>query len=508
MPENEWVGDSGDYLTDYFGFQRLRGQSPTTNDYAFTDRDRVLLDALLNVAVNSHQHTGDTRLTNPLNEATPSETISLVQAASGGAIPAGLLMCYRVSFYDATGETVASPEETIQMPDPVSTPTQPTLATTTTGGTLTAGFYMYTLSAVKSNGETFSGDPAAIVVPTTTSTNKITITFPSAPSGATHWNIYRKKDSGHWYYTHQEVVASPTYNDTGDANVTEGLPSANTTNSENKVTITLSGYPAGATGYRIYRTTISGNYGSYSLLEDSDVGDLNQEDIYQDPGYGMPLGADTTYGSPPKVNLASEVQGHLPTSHITPLDANLDFAKYQGLNLVFHRASTAPGTPATAQAYWDNEDEILYLWNGASWVAFVIGTNKVWASPVFFVPGSLWDDSLATPTIKVCNIEILPATNLTIDKVYARVKTAPVAGATPVSSGVRVDVLKNGVSIFTSDGDKPLIANGTNADESATPTTTALIKNDILTTEIETIDDTHTAADLGVWVRTKQSLTS
>jgi len=507
MPE--WLGETS-WKTAYFGLQVLRGQAVSEDNYAFTDADRVLIDKLLN-QIFIHQHTGEGALTNPLNEATPSETVTLEQTVTGGAIPAGVLMCYRVSFYDETGETVASEEQTIATLSPVADPSYPSVETATTGGTLAPGQYFYAVSAVKGNGETYPSSPAAIVVPTTTSTNKNTLTLPSPPSGATHWKIYRKIGESSYYYLTQITVATFTWEDTGIANGAEGLPQENNTNSENKVTITLSGYPVGATGYRIYRSIISGYYPSYNLLVDQTIGatpDLIQEDIYQTPEYGVPLDASGTYGAPPEVNLASEVIGHLLTSHITPLDANIDFAKYQALQFVVHKATSAPLTPVEGQVWEDTTTNKLYIYLNAEWrLVFTSNVNFYqWASPSFIVPGSLWDDSLATPTIKVCNITQKPAGNLTIIEVHAHVKTAPVAAATPISLGVRIDIKKDGSSIFINDAAKPIILNGQYDGYSTTIQTTALVKNSNLTMVIDTVDDIHTAADLETFVRCKQYL--
>lgn len=380
MPE--WVGDVSEFKTDNFGFQVLRGQPVSTDNYAFSDIDRVLMDKIM-WQIFAHHHSNVSKLTNPMNDPTPSITLALSQAATGGNIPAGLKMCYRVSWYNSTGETAASTEQTIDMPTPVATPTIPTLATATTGGTLTAGSYFYAISAVKGSGETYASNPAAIIVPSTTSTNKNTVTLPVAPSGATHFNIYRKKDSGDFYYMAQVVVGAGTWEDNGSIspNCDKTLPVDNTTNSTNKVTLTLSNVPAGATGYRIYRSIVPGEYPAYSMLVDQTIGGtpiLIQYDTYQTNEYGVPLEKDSTYGSPPKVILttATDVTGILPTANITPLDANLDFAKYQAQQLVVHKGTAFPGTPAEAQPFYRTDEDKLYIYDGTVWVV-VYGNTEL-----------------------------------------------------------------------------------------------------------------------------------
>ena len=261
----DWVGDVTYFFTDFYGLQKLRGQPASTNNYAFTDRNLDIIDKLL-YQIFVHHHSNLTNLDNPMTYATPTLSFSLVDATTGGSIPAGLIMCYKVSFYDDTGETVASTEQTVDVVAPLDDPTMPVLSTATTGGSLTSGQYFYCISAVKGSCQTYASDPGALIVPTTTTTNKNTITFPAAQPTQTHWNIYRKKDAGDFYYLTQIAIGPATWDDTGaiapDCDIT--LPVENNTNSTNQVTITLSGVPAGAIGYRIYRTIVPGYYPPYS----------------------------------------------------------------------------------------------------------------------------------------------------------------------------------------------------------------------------------------------------
>jgi len=293
-----------------FGFQILRGQPASTDNYSFTDADRVLIDKLLN-QIFYHTHTGVERLTNPMNAATPEFGATLSLAETGGSLPADSVVCYRVSWYDNTGETMASPEYYEETPASLPAPSPPELTTLTTGGILTPGIYYYVISAVKGNGETLASDLAVIVVPTTASTNTVTLTFPSPPTGATYWNVYRRKDESLYYFLKQVAVADPTYIDDGsDALGAEGLPSINNTNSENKMTITIGDFPAGAVGYRIYRTYVSGDYPAYSLLHDEEMA-ATPNLVFEDTGialeYGIPKEVDQTHGTPPKVNVYTEL---------------------------------------------------------------------------------------------------------------------------------------------------------------------------------------------------------
>lgn len=114
----------------------------------------------------------------------------------------------------------------------------------------------------------------------------------------------------------------------------------------------------------------------------------------------------------------------------------------------------------------------------------------IWATYVFTVAGTLVIGNDKAPTLA-------PAGDVTIDKVWIYVKTAPSGGV------CTVDVNKNGTTIFTTQGGMPSIADGQNSDESDTPDVTALAKNDLLTIDLDAVNG---AKDLTVHVRVKQYL--
>lgn len=82
----------------------------------------------------------------------------------------------------------------------------------------------------------------------------------------------------------------------------------------------------------------------------------------------------------------------------------------------------------------------------------------------------------------------------TIEKVRASVDTQPTGAA------IRVDVNKNGTTIFTTQGNRPDIAVSTNTDEANNPDVTALAAGDYLTVDIDVIGSTIAGADLTVQV--------
>jgi hypothetical protein len=69
----------------------------------------------------------------------------------------------------------------------------------------------------------------------------------------------------------------------------------------------------------------------------------------------------------------------------------------------------------------------------------------------------------------------------TISNVTATVSTAPTVSA------VIIDINKNGTTIFTTQGNRPTIAAGTNDDLSSTPDITAVAQNDVFTCDIDQV---------------------
>jgi len=52
----------------------------------------------------------------------------------------------------------------------------------------------------------------------------------------------------------------------------------------------------------------------------------------------------------------------------------LDFAKYEGRNFRAHQLAAAPSSPVTGQLYYDTVGNMLYWWNGTTWVSSSGGT--------------------------------------------------------------------------------------------------------------------------------------
>lgn len=73
---------------------------------------------------------------------------------------------------------------------PVAQPGEMTLGTSTTGGYLVPGTYYVKVTAVTATGESIGGLEAYILIPTGTSTNKITVTTPAPVTPIATYNVY------------------------------------------------------------------------------------------------------------------------------------------------------------------------------------------------------------------------------------------------------------------------------------------------------------------------------
>lgn len=88
----------------------------------------------------------------------------------------------------------------------------------------------------------------------------------------------------------------------------------------------------------------------------------------------------------------------------------------------------------------------------------------------------------------------IPAT-ATIADITIRAATAP------TGASIKVDVNKNGTTVFTTQANRPTIAVSTNASTAAVPDVTALVAGDYLTVDIDQVGSTIAGADLVVVLR-------
>lgn len=308
--------------TDHYGLKRMGpGESFSDEGWKFTDGDRVLMDRLLYLGAEGHRHIG------AASDPPDLDDLTLTLDSASGSLPAGTRVYYKYTLVDVEGfETAPSVEEYVDTPAAIVEPAAPSLTLATTTGTLLPGQYYYVLTAyttVNTN-ETKALYPAYLTVPAGTSTNKITLTLPTLPAGATGFNVYRKGPGEPRYYHLASTTSTTTYIDTGsveeDCNRT--VPVRNTTNSTNNVTATIVAPPGGYT-WKLYRTYVAGFYNSslvHHIVEETSEGSGVITNSYVDMGLatltGTPPTTSQTVGGPEQIDLGTEVQGVLPMAGV------------------------------------------------------------------------------------------------------------------------------------------------------------------------------------------------
>lgn len=311
--------------TEHYGLRKVGpGETIADNSFQYSSADRDKMDLLLYLGAEAHRHTGGASTLDA-----PADAPILTLDTTSGAIPAGTTVRYVYTYIDPTGlETVASPEAFIDTPALVDTPSAPTLEYLTTGGTLEPGAYYYILSAYTgaTSFETLAENAAYISIPLGATTNLITITLPPLPSGADGFNIYRRKPGNTSYVyldsVNMNVATPPTvYVDDGsvDDDDDRRLPVANTTDSANSITVTLTDpLPAGYS-WRIYRTYVADDWTNSVLA--TLTGDDELIDTGTGTAVGQPPESGVSPGNPTKIDLndGAEVQGVVALANSTGL---------------------------------------------------------------------------------------------------------------------------------------------------------------------------------------------
>lgn len=317
------------------------GDSFDYNGQQYTGPDRDTIDRVLYLGAQAHHHDGSAATSQD-----PTSPPALVLDQSAGYLPAGARVTYLYTYVDPTGaETAPSPQAYLDLPIPTDAPVGPVLTANPGGGSLQPGGYFYELSAYSgSNTNETPVSPPSYV--TLTSTGSIDATLPALPSGADGFNVYRlaPAEASYVYLASVDMTAPnpPTdYTDDGTdvENPNRLAPTANTTQAQNNITVTLNDPPPTGWTWRLYRTLVSGQWTSSLLAQIAALDDNGALIVvYQDLGLSTSIGnpppASVTLGSPDKINLTNgaEVQGLLPQSMIeggigsTPLPFAVTFA--------------------------------------------------------------------------------------------------------------------------------------------------------------------------------------
>ena len=311
--------------TDDYGLIKLGAGEPlSTDSYKFTIADRDLIAKLLKLGAETHKHTGGVSSLEELEDA-PLLAVDI----SGGDLPPGTRLYYVVTAVDPGGfETAASPQAFIDTTASILAPGAPTdPLVESTGGTLPPGNYYYVLSAYTDfdSHETAADNSLYVSIPFSTTTNKVTLTLPTLPGGATGFNVYRRTPSGVGYLhvaTIDMSVGTPPTTFVDNGALTEDCdrfaPTESTALSQNSVEVTFPDTLDSGWAWRVYRSVSNTDF-SNSLVATI----LEPTLTYTDTGTGtepiQPPTEGIAPGAPSQIQLtnAAEVQGRLPLSKVS-----------------------------------------------------------------------------------------------------------------------------------------------------------------------------------------------
>lgn len=350
-------------VTPNFGFTRVRrGESLAKNGFAALDSDRVTLDAIL-FALASHEHDDGSALTGPTGP--PTLTVN----EGGGNLPPGTNFFYRVSHIDRWGlETEAGPEAQAVSPSSLDRPSGVVLDVLS-GGNLPIGRHGYAITYVDlANGRETGVSAMSTVSLSASSGRRVQVTFDEPPEG-TAAVVYRMRP-GQTRLFHLATLEEENTSFVDDGSLSEDqtriAPRFNTTGHTASVTVDIGSLPEHASGWRIYRTSQSGNYSPSSLVatvvqtEEETGGPIVTE--WTDDGSGLfsghPREASSSMGGGKAIELGS-FQGRFPHSAM-PRGATLWSPSAPSLpraGVIAVTTLPAESVPTTFEAYLHDPPE-------------------------------------------------------------------------------------------------------------------------------------------------------
>lgn len=329
---------------------------------------------------------------------------SLVESASGGVLPPGANVAFRLAYVNALGlETDASPENA-KLISPAAPPPGPpavALGSISTPG-LGGGTYVYAITLKKGSGETTISSVNSVSVPYD-NTYTVNVTF-AAAIGSDSVNVYRAIGLNQPFQLLATLAAGvTTYADNGvvpPANVNVQPPTVNTYDANKKIRIDWSSilpHPASAQKLRVYVTQQAGLWSTAHLLSEIDLTTtpptyldyLGNETLQT----GWPLNISQIPSAPGKLNLSTEATGGFN------LTADGNFNSNKALNMVLGTNSVN-----TNGAVWydSTTHKVKAYANGA----------QVDLSPVKALRNEVPDPSLEYPVANSWNTSTTPTITL------------------------------------------------------------------------------------------------
>jgi hypothetical protein len=296
--------------TTFAGLTRLAPGDPLSTDgFSFQAENPQIIDRLLGIGAVSHRHDAHVALVDPTLDAV------LSAVAGGGNILANTSVwtCYTLLDADG-GETLPSDPQTVTTPAPLDPPdTGPSAALDTTAGSLLVGTYSYALTFTDANGGETTMGPGTLITRTPGPANaRVQITGLTAlltAAGASGWRLWRSTGGGR--YGLVAAGDTDTYTDDGSLPIdcTAFAPSRNTTNGVYRLEVTVpSGQPAEATQFRIYLST-EGDFSSPAVAGTYPIADAGTVKTFTtiDPAEGSPPDVSRALPGASKIDVVTEV---------------------------------------------------------------------------------------------------------------------------------------------------------------------------------------------------------
>lgn len=229
-----------------------RGDSSQVLNADFIYANPDLTDQFLRIGALTHRHSGQPGLPNPLT------AVTLVGSQTGGSLDAGTYYATYTAVDAQGGETMAAPVESITLIAGVQPPVNgPSAAVSSAGGIMPDGNYAYATTFTDgAGGETTLSPPTWTYIDPGFASAEILLSGLTPGAGATNWRLWRSYEGEDWHLVAQG--SGDTYLDTGfdPPDNPARPPATNTTGGTSQISLSLPGTAepalASATSLNVY----------------------------------------------------------------------------------------------------------------------------------------------------------------------------------------------------------------------------------------------------------------
>lgn len=363
------------------------GEGLDSDNFAFTGRDRELIDYGVRMGAKLHRHNGAVGMPDPTGTASASVT------ASGGAIPTGVTISVGYTYSDAQGgETRLSPTTAVTTGSPMSVPTvAPSVAIDYASGALLTNTYYYALSWLDGEGgETPVGPTASVDREPGFATAQVhlsNLNAGMATASASGWRLYRAAGGGAYEQLSEGGPGASTFTDDGTTSVDCDVhPVQDGTNKTRQNNVLHCKLPDGtlpevagsaaetAPVFINLYASLGNDFGESSLLAQYPLASANQTVSFPQLQFlpSSPPDVNTSFGGANKIDPDVElIDWHwkrpvekvadLPTGAEGSLEGDVRMVTEEGRPYLFHEGAWAPlAGEGTAELLEDSGMGFIY----------------------------------------------------------------------------------------------------------------------------------------------------